>query len=171
MWVQVICAFLCLDPVVALVPQSGSTTQANEAAARERARKATQLEFKENFRSIQLEGVELLKSHEDGSLKPDKLAKDVRAIQKHARSLRGLLALGPPATKPRPPAPELVTAEDFDKAIRALSQLVSDFAHNPIHQNPKVFDTDQAGNAAAELVAIVDLAKLIERRARDYKKS
>ena len=49
--------------------------------------------------------------------------------------------------------------------------MVFDFARNPIHQNPKVFDTDKAADAAADLVAIVDLARLIERRARDYTKS
>jgi hypothetical protein len=168
MWLSLMLAILALDPVVASLPQAGSTTQANEAAARERARKANQAEFKESFRSIQTVGMALLKAHEEGRLAPGGLAKDTRAIQKHARSLRSLMALGPPSERERSAPPELHSARDFDKAIRSLSQLVSDFAHNPIHQNPKVFDTDKASEAAADLVAIVDLAKSIERRARDY---
>lgn len=171
MWLSLIVAIICFDPELAWRPQAGSTTQANEAAARDRARKATQAEFKERFRSIQTLGMGLLKAHEEGMLRSDQLAKDARAIQKHARSLNNLMALGPPNSKNRGRAMEINTAGDFDRAIRKLSQLVYDFAHNPIHRNPKVFDTDKAADAAAELVTIVDLARVIERRARDYTKS
>ena len=172
MLVEVLLALSWLSPCAGVsTTQAGSTTQANETAARERSRKATQLQFAESFRSIQIVSKGLLKAHEDGTLVPGQLSKDARAIQRYARSLRSLMALGPPTTKPREPEHQLHTSRDFDVAIRNLTTLVWEFAHNPIHKNPKVFDTDEAAKVAADIVTIVEMAKAIERRAKDYTRS
>ena len=171
MWHQLVLALLSIELTLATFsPQVGSTQQATEEAARARARRAAQHDFEENFRAIQVVGIDLLKSHEDGTLDSQHLAKNTRAIQRHARALRGLMALGPPITKPQPIIQQIQSSETFDKAIRALAKLVADFAHSPIHKNPKVFDTDLAAHASTDIVVIVELAKLIERRAKDYAK-
>lgn len=153
--------------VVSLSSQMSATQQATELASKERARRAAQEQFTENFRSIQLLGIELLKAHEGGTLLPDQLAKKAKAIQKNARALRSLMALGPPAHEPRPDL-QIRTRAEFDRAIRLLAKLVSDFAHNPMHKTPKVFDTDQAADAAAKIEAILDLSRDIERKSRRY---
>ncbi len=157
--------------LMAPFPQAGATQQATELAANERARRATQQLFAENFRELQLLGIGLLKTHDEGSLLPQRLAKDARAIQRRARALRGLMVLGEPLARALQNDRQMRSPDEFDQAIRLLSQLVSDFAHNPIHRNSKVFNTNQAAQASADIVAIVDLAKVIERRARDYTKS
>lgn len=156
--------------VMSLPSQLSATQQAAELAAKDRARRAAQEQFAENFRSIQLLGIELLKAHEAGSLLPDQLAKSAKAIQKNARALRSLMALGPPAHEPRPDL-QLRTRDEFDRAIRLLAKLVSDFAHNPMHKTPKVFDTERAADAAAKIEAILDVARDIERKARRYTRS
>ncbi|MEP7272434.1 MAG: hypothetical protein ABI882_13105 [Acidobacteriota bacterium] len=154
-----------------LVAQMSTTQQAADAAAKERSRKAAQSQFTENFRELQLLGIGLLKAHEAGSLVPARLSRDVKAIQRRARNLRGLLVLGAPGPVTARIDREMRSPEEFDRAIHLLSKLVSDFAHNPIHKNTKIFDTDQATRAATDLIAMIDLAKVIERRARDYARS
>ncbi len=154
--------------ITLLCAQVSTTQQATEAATRERSRRAAQAQFNENFRELQLIGIGLLKAHESGNLIPKRLARDAKGIQRRARALRGLLVLGEPGPRTTKIDPEMRSSEQFDRAIRLLAKLVSDFAHNPIHKNAKVFDTDQAAQAATDLITILDLAKVIERRARDY---
>ncbi len=160
---------IVLQVALALSPQMSTTQQTADIAAKERARRAAKESFTLNFRELQVLGKGLLKAHESGGLGPERLARDTKTIQKRARSLRGLMALGEPREQTRIET-ILRSPHDFDRAIRQLAQLVTDFAHNPVHQNSKVFDTNLAGKAAADLVAIVDLAKAIERRAKDYVK-
>lgn len=160
-------ALLLVQLALASPSQMSATQQANDVAARERARHAAQEQFTENFRSIQLLGIELLKAHEEGTLLPAQLAKSAKAIEKRARALRSLMALGPPAHERRRD-PQIPTRVEFDHAIRLLAKLVSEFAHNPMHKTPKVFDTIQAADAAAKIEAILDLAREIERKSGRY---
>ena len=61
---------------------------------------------------------------------------------------------------------EINTPRQFDQSIRRIAKLIYDFAHNPIHQNSKVFNTDQAQQAQTDLLAIIDLSKAIENKAK-----
>ena len=63
---------------------------------------------------------------------------------------------------------EIGTPEEFDESIRKLAKLIWDFSHNPVHQNSKVFNTDLASRAQTDLLAIINLSKLIESRAKEY---
>lgn len=164
-----IAVYIVLQVSLVLSPQMSTTQQNADLAAKERARRAAKESFTQNFRELQVLGKDILKAHESGGLIRDRLARDAKLIQKRARSLRGLMALGEPRGQTRVET-TLRSPQDFDRSIRQLAQLVLDFAHNPVHQNSKVFDTNLAGKAAADLVAIVDLAKALERRAKDYVK-
>jgi hypothetical protein len=65
---------------------------------------------------------------------------------------------------------EIVTARKFDESIRKLATLISDFAHNPVHQNNKVFNTDQAERAQTDLLTIINLSKALENKSKAYAK-
>ena len=144
-----------------------ATLQNRKADAQERERRAAKESFNENFRELQILGINLLKDHRSGALNKGRLAKDTKAIQKRARSLRGLMVLGEPSEPPIE-LESKITAPQFDKFIGWLSRLIYDFAHNPVHKNTRVFDTEAAGRAAADIVNIINLAKLIEQCSGDY---
>ncbi len=124
-------------------------------------------QFARSFRDLQLLGQGLLKDHKAGNLTPSRLEKDTRSIRKHARNLRQLMALGDLAIETEIEK-EVSTPEQFDKSIRRLSSLIWEFAHNPIHQNSKVFNTDQAERAQTDLLTIINLSRLIEDKAKSY---
>jgi hypothetical protein len=63
---------------------------------------------------------------------------------------------------------QIDSAEKFDHSIRHLARLISEFAHNPLHQNSKIFNTEDAAQASADLISIIDLAKAIENQAVHY---
>lgn len=142
-------------------PQSRSTME------KERDRLFARQQFTRNFRDLQLTSQNLLKEHEEKRLNPERLRKGVRLINKSAKALRSLMALGDLA-EPVKVDKEINTPQQFDNSIRRLAKLVYDFAHNPIHQSNKVFNTDQAQQAQTHLLAIIDLSKAIENKARGY---
>ena len=76
------------------------TLQNRKADAQERERRAAKQSFNENFRELQLLGINLLRDHRSGALSKGRLSKDTKAIQKRARSLRGLMVLGEPGGPP-----------------------------------------------------------------------
>lgn len=133
----------------------------------ERARAHAREEFSKNFRDLQLRGQELLREHEAARLTSEKLAKEVKSINKSARSLRALIALGELASEVEINK-DLDTAREFDESIRKLAKLIWDFAHNPVHQNNKVFNTDQAERAQTDLLTIINLSKAIENKSKGY---
>jgi hypothetical protein len=145
-----------------------ATLQNRKADSQERERRAAKEAFNGNFRELQLLGINLLKDHQSGALDKGRLAKDTKAIQKRARSLRGLMVLGEPIEPPIELESKIRTAPQFDKFIGWLSRLIYDFAHNPVHKNTRVFDTEAAGRAAADIINIINLAKLIEQCSGDY---
>jgi hypothetical protein len=132
-----------------------------------RAKAAARREFTKSFGELQQSGYTMLREHEAGQLKRSRLSKHLKSIQKSAKSLRALLQLGEPA-----PITEVSgspqTPQAFDESIRRLTQVISAFAHNPIHQNSKVFNTGEATRARTDLAVIIALAKLIESQARQY---
>jgi hypothetical protein len=139
-----------------------------QTSNKERDRAYLQQQFSKNFRDIQLLGQGLLREHESRSLTPKRLRKDSRSINKCARTLRTLMALGDMASKTEINK-KLESPNDYDQSIRRLSQLIRDFANNPVHQSNKVFNTDLAERAQTDLLAIIDLSKVIEGKARSYR--
>jgi hypothetical protein len=134
---------------------------------RERERAYAREQFTKNFRDLQVLGKGLLRDHEATRLTPGNLAKGVKAINKSARTLRSLIALGEMASE-APVNKEIDTAREFDESIRKLARLISDFAHNPVHQSNKVFNTDQAERAQTDLLTIINLSKALENKSRSY---
>lgn len=144
-----------------------STIQTSKSPERERERAYARQQFSKNFRDLQLISQNLLKEHEEKRLTQQHLTKGLRTINKSAKELRSLMALGNLAV-PLKIDKEINTPQQFDQSIRRLSKFIYDFAHNPIHQNSKVFNTDQAQQAQTDLLAIIDLSKAIESKAKGY---
>ena len=157
------CIACSLSSVNAMI----ANTQSKSPLERERDRVYARQQFTNNFRDLQTISQNLLKEHEEKRLAPARLAKDIRSINKSAKVLRTLMALGGLAV-PLKIDKEINTAVEFDQSIRRLAKLIYNFAHNPIHQNSKVFNTDQAQQAQTDLLAIIDLSKAIENKARNY---
>ncbi|HZF38474.1 MAG TPA: hypothetical protein VE715_06610 [Blastocatellia bacterium] len=134
---------------------------------RERERAYAREQFTKNFRDLQLLGKRLLQDHEATRLTPDKLARGARSINKCAKTLRSLIALGEMASEVDIDK-EIDTARKFDESIRKLATLISDFAHNPVHQSNKVFNTDQAERAQTDLLTIINLSKALENKSKGY---
>ena len=134
----------------------------------ERQKAITKLQFTQNFRNLQLSSQAMLREHESGALTGAQLGKTARAVNKSAKTLRGLMALGKLADAPDSIEKNLNEPGQFDQAIRRLAQLVYDFAHSPVHQNSKVFDTKAAAKAQTQLLTIIELSKTIGARARAY---
>jgi hypothetical protein len=134
---------------------------------REREKAAARQQFTENFRDIQLLGQGLLRDHLSGRLTSERLSKSSKSINKCARSLRSLLALGELASEIEINE-EIDTPLAFDDAIRKLARVISDFAHNPQHQSSRIFNTDQAAKAQTDLLTIINLSKAIEKRSKLY---
>ena len=142
-------------------PQSGNSIE------KERDRLYARQQFTKNFRDLQVTSQNLLKEHEEKRLNSERLSKDARVINKAAKALRALMALGALA-EPVKIDKEINTPQQFDTSIRRLAKHIYDFAHNPIHQSNKVFNTDQAQRAQTDLLAIIDLSKAIENKAKSY---
>jgi hypothetical protein len=136
---------------------------------RERERAYARQQFTKNFRDLQLIGRELLQDHEATKLTPGKLAKGARSIHKCAKTLRSLIALGEMASEVEIDK-EIDTNREFDESIRKLATLISDFAHNPVHQSNKVFNTDLAERAQTDLLTIINLSKALENKSKSYAK-
>jgi hypothetical protein len=146
---------------------SGFSQSPDKRLERERERAYAREQFSKNFRDLQLVGKGLLRDHEAAKLTPDKLAKGVKSINKCARTLRTLIALGDMASEVEINK-EIDTAQEFDESIRKLATLIWDFAHNPVHQNNKVFNTDLAERAQTDLLTIINLSKALENKSGNY---
>ncbi|MBS1786915.1 MAG: hypothetical protein JST85_04300 [Acidobacteria bacterium] len=142
-------------------------SQSTKSWERERDKAYARQQFTKNFQALQIISQNLLKEHENNHLTAERLAKDARSINKSAKTLRSLLVLGEVA-EPVKVDKEINTPQQFDKSIRRLAKHIYDFAHNPIHQNSKVFNTDQAQQAQTDLLVIIDLSKAIENKAKSY---
>ena len=165
---------LCLSPPTAVASPSSKPVPFQQTPdkrlERERERAYAREQFTKNFRDIQLLGKGLLQDHEETKLTPGKLAKSARSINKSARTLRSLIALGEMASEVEINK-EIDTATEFDESIRKLAILISGFAHNPVHQSNKVFNTDQAESAQTDLLTIINLSKALDNKSKSYAKS
>ena len=135
----------------------------------DQAKEVARTEFARNFSDLQNTGYALLREHEARQLDPQRLTRDARKINRHARNLRGMIALGElekPVQEKREP---LAAPHQFDQSIRRLVRLIYTFAHNPIHQNRRVFDTSKAQQALTDLETIIILSKALEAQARSYR--
>ncbi len=166
--------FLCLLAAGVVIPGHSSFAnphagkpQSGNPLEKERDRLYARQQFTKNFRDLQLTSQNLLKEHEEKQLTPARLSKSVRIINKAAKALRSMMVLGDLA-EPVKIDKEIMTPQQFDNSIRRLAKHIYDFAHNPIHQSNKVFNTDQAQQAQTDLLAIIDLSKAIENKAKSY---
>jgi len=145
----------------------GQTNQPTSQVERNREKAYLRQQFARHFRSVQVLSQDLLKAHEEGNLTARSLGKEAREINKSARSLRQLIALGALAEE-RELKTSLTTPADFDEAIRLLAQMIRRFARNPSHQNSRILNTDQATEAQTDLLAIIRLSKTLADQARGY---
>lgn len=145
----------------------GQTNQSTSQVEKNREKAYLRQQFTRHFRSVQVLSQELLKGHEEGNLTARGLGKEAREINKSARSLRQLIALGALAEE-RELKTSLTTPADFDEAIRLLAKLIRSFARNPSHQNSRILNTDQATEAQTDLLAIIRLSKTLADQARGY---
>jgi hypothetical protein len=160
-------ALLCVNAANASVRHSPRPRPQNKSIEAERNRAYARQQFQKNFKDLQTISQGLLKEHEAARLTPDRLAKDSKSINKCARNLRTMMALGEMAQEVEIDR-EIDTPKEFDQSIRRLHQLIYDFAHNPVHQNSKVFNTDQAERAQTDLLAIINLSKAMGDRSKSY---
>src|ERR1051325_855503 len=138
----------------ALLLSSGSLAFQN-STEREREKANARQQFSQNFHDLQVQGQQLLREHEAGQLTPTHLLKKAKSINKSAKALRTLMALGDLAQEPEEVGKDLSTALAFDQSIKRLSKLIYDFAHSPHHQNNKVFDTVEAAKVQRDLLIII----------------
>lgn len=134
---------------------------------RERERAYARQQFTSNFRDLQLLSQGLLREHDARRLTAQRLAKDAKAINKCAKNLRMLMALGALAQAAEVNK-EIVAPQEYDQSIRRLAKLIYDFAHSPHHQNSKVFDAAEAARVQTKLLTIINLSKVIENKAKGY---
>jgi len=162
-------AVCVIEPIVFITSADTGKlqTQSQRNAEARREREYARQQFSKNFREIQLLGQNLLKDHENRRLTAGRLAKDAKSINKCAKTLQSLVKLGDMA-EPISINKDIDTPEQYDKSIRRLAKHIWDFAHNPIHQNNKLFNTSQAEQAQTDLLAIIDLSKAIENKAKGY---
>ena len=162
---------LCLSPSTTVAAHPGKPgplpQTPDKRLERDRERAYAREQFSKNFRDLQLLGKGLLQDHEATKLTPDKLTKGARSINKCARTLRTLIALGEMASE-APINKEINTAQEFDKSIHKLASLIWDFAHNPVHQSSKIFNTEQAERAQTDLLTIINLSKALENKSKSY---
>jgi hypothetical protein len=157
------------SPTIVAPTEESSPAQSSQEKRleRERERAYAREQFTKNFRDIQTLGKELLLDHEATKLTPSKLEKNTRSINKCARALRALIALGEMAKEVKINQ-QIHTPHEFDESIRKLSSLIWNFAHNPVHQSSKVFNTEQAERAQTDLLTIINLSKALEGKSRGY---
>lgn len=134
---------------------------------RERERAYARQQFTSNFRDLQLLSQGLLREHDARRLTAQRLAKDTKAINKCAKNLRTLMALGTLAQAAEVNK-EIAAPQQYDQSIRQLAKLIYDFAHSPHHQNSKVFDAAEAARVQTKLLTIINLSKVIENKAKGY---
>src|SRR5262249_496019 len=112
---------LCLSPSTTVAAHPGKPgplpQPTHKRIDRERERAYAREQFTKNFRDLQLLGKGLLQDHETTKLTPGKLAKSARSINKCAKTLRSLIALGEMASEVQIDK-EIDTAKEFDESIR-----------------------------------------------------
>jgi hypothetical protein len=138
-----------------------------KSVERERERAYARQQFTNNFRDLQLLSQGLLREHDARRLTAQRLAKDAKAINKCAKNLRTLMALGALAQAAEVDK-QIDAPEEYDQSIRRLAKLIYDFAHSPHHQNSKVFDAAEAARVQTKLLTIINLSKAIESKAKGY---
>jgi hypothetical protein len=166
MWLSLRSCLALLLSCAALAFPSAAVRQ--NRVEREWEKVVARQQFSKNFRDLQVTSQQLLQEHVSGQLKPPDLSKKAKAIHRSAKTLRTLMALGQLAEEPHAIDEELSNAYEFDQSIKRLAKMVYDFAHNPIHQNSKVFNTVEAAKTQKNLLTIISLAKVIETQARKY---
>ncbi len=156
--------FSLLSQLMAWTPPIGGQVRVD--AQREKA--VIRQQFSKSFHDLQVVSQQMLREHDAGLLTAAQLSKQAKTINKSAKTLRTLMALGELAQEPYPVEKGLAKTGEFDKSIRRLAKMIYDFSHSPHHQNSKVFDTAEATKVQKVLLTIIALSKVIEANAKNY---
>ncbi len=143
---------------------SGQTNQHSALVEKNREKAHLRQEFARHFRAIQVTSQELVRELEGRQLSAAKLARGSKGINKSARNLRQLLALGELAREEELKT-TFASATEFEEAIRLLATRVREFVRNPLHQNSRILDTNLATTAQTDLLTIIRLSKAINQQA------
>ena len=146
------------------IERKTETVKPEERVAREEARR----QYVKKLRELGQISAALLQEHQSGRLTSTQLEKDVKAVGQRARSVRSSWLYG----KKSPPESEinekLVSAADYDLALRALAKLANDFLNNPAITNRTTLDLNEVKRAETDLGSIIFLCKMIEEKAKGY---
>lgn len=151
-----------------LAKPARAATQTNQPSAvmeRNRERAHLRQEFARHFRTIQVRSQEMIREFEAGRLTEKRLASHAKEINKSARILRQLIALGELA-QPEELKTSFSSPGEMAEAIRLLAGRVREFARNPTHQNSRILNTDLATEAQTDLLAVIRLSKALNEQAR-----
>lgn len=162
---------LALSLLLSSAHATPDTSQANQSPSafdQRRERSYRHTIFMKHFTVIQVLSQEVVRDHRNRVLSPASLKKSMKRINVSARALREMMAVGDLAREERLEE-EFVTPSDYDLAISNLAKRVYDFAHNPTHQNSRIFDTIEATRAQTDLLVVITLSKAIESHAKGYK--
>lgn len=160
--------FIVMLTGLALTETTRAANQANQPSSvmeRNRERAHLRQEFARHFRTIQVRSQEMIREFEAGRLTEKRLASHSKEINKSARNLRQLIALGELA-EPEELKTSFSSPIEIEEAIRLLATRVKDFARNPTHQNSRILNTDLATRAQTDLLAVIRLSKAINEQAR-----
>ncbi len=127
------------------------------------------MQFARHFRAIQVLSQGLVRGVEEGTLVGSQLVTDTREINRSARSLRTMIALGELAQEESLKT-SFANQQEFEEAIRRLGELVREFARNPSHQNTRILNTAQATTAQTDLLSIIRLSKALSQQGRSYRR-
>lgn len=147
----------------------GQANQNPSQLEKNREKAYLRMQFARHFRAIQVVSQGLVKGVEEGTLTGSRLAAESREINKSARALRTMIALGDLAQEEELKV-NFPGQQDFEEAIRNLGELVRKFARNPSHQNSRILNTDQATAAQTDLLSIIRLSKALSQQGKSYRR-
>lgn len=146
---------------------AGQTSQNSSMLEKNREKEYLRQQFARHFKLIQITTQQIIREHEDGTMNSTRLSKNVREINKSARTLRTMIGLGDLANDEKLKT-DLTSAAGFDEALRLLGRLIRDFARNPVHQNSRILNTELATRAQTDLLSIINLSRSIGQQAGNY---
>lgn len=138
---------------------------------KEREKASVRQLFTKSFKDLQVVSQRLLETHKAGTLTALQLGKEAKAINKSAKVLRTLLALGELVEEPALFEAELRSPAEFNNSLQQLSTYIYDFSHSPHHKNHRVFNMVEATKVHKDLVSIIHLSKNLETQAKYYSKN
>jgi len=147
----------------------GQANQSPTQVEKNREKAYLRMQFARHFRAVQVVSQGLVKAVEEGTLTGSRLVAESREVNKSARALRTMIALGELAQEEELKV-SFSSRQEFDEAVRNLGELVRKFARNPSHQNSRILNTDQATAAQTDLLSIIRLSKALSQQGKSYRR-